>query len=1078
MDVIAKYVLPFVVLVFAAACRPDDIGTVYVENDDSGDAVKSVELFIDTSYGTGTKTMLGSGIEELFTGAVLAVYDADTGLLDTEIDIPSETLGSSMLIRLPQNRIYDMYLVGNLWNVEKDSGELTALSFPAHSDEVKEMTYILDGSEVDAELRRESFEDVARCGIPLCWSRQGVDAAAVGRIDISMERLFAKLVLTIDNRGLNGTVLEEFINGSVALRQSNAKLLPFADDGSKAETPEEVLEVGDYDSVMENGLIKDYVFYVPENRHGILMPDNDDPSLKDIDGVEEACGNSGISNLLTYVEFTGSLSGENSGISGDLTYRFFLGYDATSDFTVDRNHEYRVYLSFNPNSIFNPDWRVDNDGLTDTRDFYISGDLAGRLPDGKMVVVRKNRPGTFRLNLNTGGSAENRILEAKLVDSGYEIESLEEIAWTSDFYNASSASGDYDAAPYARVLSNSGIVVSYDDGCFTFSVEYPELFQEGESWPLKIRLYPGDKEINFVLATYPDQEVIETQGRSLSEDFYLAQSRELRFNGFVGEKIYYVAEQESSGLGLDVQAVNRQWKTDNSESGTFPTVYYDAGEVIYPYMDYSLYEGQCLDADAALGVYAFYPNYSDIKSFQTFVSGSGTISFCSEDVHNDGVVSLPVIIALPHYVTDNTSASTTLTEAILPFDGKGFEPACHFEDLNGNRMTKKDFDEELYDMLLKQEVNFSLSDDASLSIWGNCIVWDDDLYAFYLGKTSVGNVTLENSFPGEWLTSEVARVTIVPNSKVRSLYASNAVNYTKWYSFKLSIPRFDTTYGRSQNLLYFTNTGMDSEIEVGVLVRYPDGDSSALVFDETGPVMQYKCRNSNEIFTPVTRLEYESDVLWYRYFESEQTRLSAAREVVPGGLIVPYGDHSFHLEVTNRWDGRTITDVKEFTISYTAILGQILVAELGKRYGTVFLVAPKNAEYYIEDGVKIPGSAVADYLRILGSYEWANHLCIRNAYYYYGWQRAGEKFYHGPVADCDAKYFGTQSAWTVQLLERVFSYDQLLMYDGVNFYDTSNYELLGSTSDDAELTGSEYLQISLSTSILGYVYMVSEYDYP
>ena len=146
-----------------------------------------------------------------------------------------------------------------------------------------------------------------------------------------------------------------------------------------AEDVGDVISVSDHAVSMKNGLAEEFVFYVPENRQGVLMPGNTDPAEKDIEGVEAACGE-GISKLLTYLEFKGRLNAGDKGLEGDILYRFFLGRNSTDDFDIGRNREIRVTLSFNSESVFEPDWKLDNEDFTDSRRFFLSGDLAGVLP--------------------------------------------------------------------------------------------------------------------------------------------------------------------------------------------------------------------------------------------------------------------------------------------------------------------------------------------------------------------------------------------------------------------------------------------------------------------------------------------------------------------------------------------------------------------------------------------------------------------------------------------------------------------------------------------------------------------------
>lgn len=262
-------------LAMLLSCEPEiqapPIGIRQTETD----AERSTVLFAlnDTSYGVTTRTSLGSGVETIFSGAVLAAYNCSTGCLDSYIELSSSELGSTVGMELPTGVEYDFFLLGNIWLIDKESGETALPLIPARVEEMKDFTYRLDGEDADEGYRNETFSEVSSYGLPLCWSVTGVNPSSEDVIDIKMTRLFSKLNLTIDHSGLVGTSLEDFVNGSVKIRSSNCKLTPFDSTGSKADSDKDILDIGDYDSVMENSLSKTFVFYVPENMKGDLLPE-------------------------------------------------------------------------------------------------------------------------------------------------------------------------------------------------------------------------------------------------------------------------------------------------------------------------------------------------------------------------------------------------------------------------------------------------------------------------------------------------------------------------------------------------------------------------------------------------------------------------------------------------------------------------------------------------------------------------------------------------------------------------------------------------------------------------------------
>lgn len=1026
----------------AVSCDPNPLPVRFVG---SGDG--SVQLNIDADGGHRLKSSLGSGIEEVFTGAALGVYDSATGLLAAEVEIPADKLGGSMLISLPMGRTYDFYLLGNLRLME-DDGSWVLPSFPATSAEMDSFSYRLDGGEADTGLRRESFAEVSRWGIPMCWSRKGVDPFTEGSVDIRMERLFAKLVLTVDHAGIAGTDLEAFRNGSVHIRQSNCLLKPFAQEGSKAASAADVIPVSDYESTMENGLLKDFVFYVPENRQGVLMPDNRDPAEKDIDGVDRVCGG-GVSGLLTYLEFKGHMDGSRLGFDGEVVYRFFLGRDATSDFDVERNREIHVSLKFNPESVFEPDWKLDSGGLEDGREFFLSGDLAGRLPEGKEIVVRKNRPGTFALNLVLEAGGTNRIGSATLVDSGYEPSSLADFAWTSDFWSAGHNAMD---EPRRAELAELGISVSYSDGKFSFSVTDPSKFVTGRRIPLKLSLLPGGVETTAVIVTGEDISVEEVSGKSLYEDFFLAQSRGLKFKGFAGEKIYYMADQDEVRNGVSAgHGRNIQWKTSNRETDAFVYCRLDAaGDPVYPYQDYGAYESQSLGKDGELKVYAFFPN--------NFYSGGhrsvdGHIYICSDDIHNDGLIAVPLRIRQPYFKAERPESQSVY----FRFDGNEVPvSAGYYESSGGSRLKPSEFDPELYRRLLSLQLEW-----RDKQRWADCIKVSDDQTSMYLYRTTLDGKGIEESIRG---VENIGSVQIKPNPST-GLYTYVS---SQMYHCYVSVPyHLGGPYLKGSD--YF-NYDTGRPIEANVLVSYPYNDPEVIEFSTDGPTVNY-ITQSGELIEPVLDIGLDGSNFKLSFDESRQPEKSRNGDFIPGGLLVPYGDHTMTMKVTNRWDGRSLEFSYEVSFDYDLILGQFAIFR-PKRMATVYITGTRNVKYLEKYGSDAPWEDVQFMLEILGSDEWQSHVSVRNAYLYDKvYHVNSQKNYYGPADDFDVAFVSPGvGTWTRALADKSMAPGSLWL-NGMGFHKNGVRVYDGEWVSDIDITGHPDInELFVSTTQLGYIF--------
>ena len=1046
MDMKRKSLFEIFAILLMAASYSCDPNPVPVHFGQDGTGTKSVELRVGTDFPAPSKSSLGAGIESLFTGAVLAVYDHETGILEAEIEIPADMLGNSMLISLPMGGTYDMYLIGNL-RLLADDGSAVLPSMPATSAGLETFDYRLDGGAAGDGFRRERFDEVSRWGIPLCWSRTGVDPLVDTSVDISMQRLFAKVVLKIDHSGFAGTDREAFVNGSVHIRQANCRLQPFAAGGSRAAGPGDVIVQSDYEDSMENGLVKEFVFYVPENMQGVLMPDNTSAEDKDMEGVEAASGIEGVGERLTFLEFVGRLNMAESGFEGDVTYRFFLGRDDCTDFTVERNKELRISLKFNPLSIFEPDWKLDSGGLTDSRRIFLSGDLAGMLPQDKEIYVRRNREGTFNLNIVLEDGGPNMVNSVKCVPMGYQSATLSEPEWSCDFWS----SGLSVITPVRRQLDRLGISVDYSDGRFSFRVSDPKRFVAGRRVPLTLYLYPGEVEVRAVIVTAEDLLVEESGGLKLDEDFYIGQRRTLNFKGFAGKRIYYLADQDDvSAARKGSHVYNKQWKTAADLSAPFVSCKVDAaGEIILPYQDYDAYASQSISSTERLDVCAFYPNGNFKACGYGLGELPGKIIICSDDIHNDGITEIPLNISMLVY--DGTPEQHLM---FLPFDGKPIPTGIGFlKERNGEAVDFAGFDPEVFGLVLKPDVRLS----GVGRDWHECIRLSEDLSSAYLFKTTIGDRKVEDEIQDR---KQVANITFSAN-KYTGLYSG-------WYSvqYYLSVPtRIDTVHCNMGGT-YFSETGTDDCVRFLASSVYICRDPEQVEIKDEGPVMTYRCKSPPyEVIEPVIKITYgelSDSTIEVLFDEAAQPLKASNGEPVPGGLLVPYGKHTLTMTVTNRWDGRKLVYSKDYTIKYASVLVQFAMFS-PKRMGTIYYTGRKNVEYLKMFGNSASLSAIEDMVKILGSDAWHSHFMAGPPSYRFNGvcHMNYTKYYTAPPSDFDVKFYNpSASVWTEQLAAGAFSSGNWLM--GIGFH-KSGVPVGRTYSDgDAELSGSPYNEVSLA----------------
>lgn len=993
-----------------------------------------------------SRSSLGDGVESIFSGAVLAIYDSETGLIDSEVHFGEEALSEGLSLSLPDGE-YDFYLLANLVNINSE-GEAEPIGFPESSSEMSDFVYRLDGGSAGEGLRRESFADMKDYGLPMCWQEKGVDVGTNPQREIILTRLVSKLTLEIDHEGLSGTDLEGFVNGSVEIRQVNSRLMPFNPEGSKALAADDIIAVGDSDSEMENGLVKTFVYYVPENRQGEILPDNDDPRKKDMDAVREATGDDEAGKKLTYLEFRGELDASATGVGGEAVYRFFLGQNATSNFDVIGGREVNVQLSFDPESVFKDDWKMDMDGVGDQRQFFLSGDYVGRLPEGKTIVVRKSRPAVFDLEFLLAEGGPNRIGSIKHVDPGYSPTSLSDIAWTADFCSSSHTA---ETEPKRAELNELGIEVDYADGKFTLKVSNQELFRTGERIPLELTLFPGNVSLTAEVLTMDDIEYSVADGKSITEDFYMCQDRSLEFSGFFGSTLYYCAEQDDVYRPSENKIVhNRQWKTSNSLEAAFVSCEDDGqGGVLYPYMDYSAYSGQSLPANSSLEVWSFFPNRIRDVAWAYWETAQGKIHVCSEDYFNDGLLSLDLVIDHPDYVGYNSGLSSV--DVLL--DGSEVWLSVPYVDEEGNDMPSDLFDSQLYDEYLRPSLELPVGEDTP---WMECMSFDEDRLCLYLAKTSLDGAGIENvEFDYKNMDNCMGLAVISTN------------NTSKLFNRTTSIPcivRRPSMNAVEKSFDYFNFPVMGSsviDVALGKAFFYK-GSFDGAEFDLDGPCVTYPCqeeRNSGVVVEPVYELALVDGSIKFTYREADQLR-KINNESIPGGLLLPYGVQTVRMKTTNKWDKREMfVNMGTATFNYTSSLVQVGIF-MNSSSASIFLLTPKNAKYLHYYYNAVTDGARQFMIETLGTHGWFKHVSSSgNSYSSDGSYYPVERWLEVPRRDYNVAYYDdSQSVWSANLAKSSFNSDKYWL-GNVYFY-TTDPQYLFSTLLPA-YTGNEYLTLTV-----------------
>ena len=262
----------------------------------------------------------------------VTVYGIDeTGFWRRAFLSPVQSASAGITLNFPAGRQVRIFALANMGDIAVPSGSDGKPDFAG-------FVYTLSPSA-----------NLVQTGFPMAGSVTVRAHEGQNSISLGLKRLFAKVQVNIDKNGLTGhTVAPVLLSDQIILQQANRRLCPFANDGSKALSQDDLFpQPLDYHSFglsekagMEHGSL---ALYVPEN----LVPDGD--------------------ALATYLEYSGEKVGTQDGVAGNLVYRGSLG-------GVQRNTFYQASFSLTWNGLMwqADGWRIDGRDLSDLRRLVLS----------------------------------------------------------------------------------------------------------------------------------------------------------------------------------------------------------------------------------------------------------------------------------------------------------------------------------------------------------------------------------------------------------------------------------------------------------------------------------------------------------------------------------------------------------------------------------------------------------------------------------------------------------------------------------------------------------------------------------
>ena len=645
---------------------------------------------------SATKTSTLDGAETVHSGATVYAFEHSTGLLDSYYDVPSTAVeapghspsGSGVTMRLTAGKTYDFVVVGNLWAIDRSSGEkkdlMTALGVncPSTLSELRSLSYVFGASTISATstaYRPETFAEVATYGIPYKGLAENKSVVNGGTVTIDCSYAFARLHVTVDHTAFDGAEADKvgfFRNMDLLVSGGNALMHPFGTAAEKLTSASYRMGVADNDPSPSNGNAVEFDLYVPENCHGDLLPSNSDPHAKTYDALSSYS----LRDCLTYIEFRGEVNPDNAyasriGYGGTYLYRFYLGTDNVKNFDVTGGRRYDIDLTFTISSLFEPcaEWMVDDGGtFTDTRLFSACEDADGQtlIAESRTVAVRSNRAASFWLYLNKEGKkvsegGSNQLSGVASSNAGFVPADLEDCSW---YLESVTCAGDDILADSA----SNGITPSFDGNKVTLTVtnadafagyrDYYDLY--GDSYALKytFRLLPSKAgEQRAVVTVHPYADIAFEVDKPLNSDYYVGMKRTVTCAGLAGTNVE-VWNGESGCTAQSVKIVQgsaREWVggEDNKIAVT----------------------GTSFGVAAYRETYAYSKNptaasKADNLSRVTTPTRACTLHVTSDDPFNDGEgLTLPVSVQRTWVKTEGPNGGQARGNYSCYVDGNGTE---------------------------------------------------------------------------------------------------------------------------------------------------------------------------------------------------------------------------------------------------------------------------------------------------------------------------------------------------------------------------------------------------------------------
>ena len=260
--------------------------------------------------------------------------------------------------RFPAGVPVDFYVLANM-------GDVSLPTLPGEPPAFEHFSFLLSPSA-----------DLLRTGFPMAGT--GHFSGSGGSISIPLRRLFAKVEVTIDKKGLTGGTTPVLLSEHLYLRQASRRLRPFA---SSMATRVSDLFDAPFDSHIFTTADESDLSHV---KIGLYVPENSQTKPE----------------LATYIEYQGNKDGSADGVDGTVVYRGYLG-------SVKRNTRYSAQLSLTWDGLLwrADGWSIDAGGVTDGRRLVLSSSEDSHLEINSLGKLKRRSAKSVYVSFSRDGGA-------------------------------------------------------------------------------------------------------------------------------------------------------------------------------------------------------------------------------------------------------------------------------------------------------------------------------------------------------------------------------------------------------------------------------------------------------------------------------------------------------------------------------------------------------------------------------------------------------------------------------------------------------------------------------------------------